>query len=72
MQTAVDPLELNPGIGSPAIGKLLKIPSLRTWRVRKFSLLWFYFECAEHLDMVRLLGERQNIAAIRGAELARS
>ena len=68
---ALDQLELDPGIGSPAIGKLLGIAGLRTWRVGKFPLLWFYFERTDHLDVVRLLGERQNIAAILGAELAR-
>ncbi len=68
---ALDQLEPDPGIGSPAIGKLLGIAGLRTWRVGKFPLLWFYFERTDHLDVVRLLGERQNIAAILGAELAR-
>ena len=69
---ALDQLELAPGIGSPALGRLLGVAGLRTWRVGKFPLLWFYFERADHLDVVRLLGERQNIAAIVVAELARS
>jgi toxin ParE1/3/4 len=69
---ALDQLELDPGIGSPAIGRLVGVAGLRTWRVGKFPLLWFYFERADHLDVVRLLGERQNIAAIVVAELARS
>lgn len=41
----------------------------REWQVAKFPLLWFYFERGDHLDVVRLLGERQDIAAILGAEL---
>ena len=61
---ALDQIELDPGIGSPALGKLLDIPDLRTWRVKKFPLLWFYFERDDHLDVARLLGERQDIAAI--------
>jgi toxin ParE1/3/4 len=61
---ALDQVELEPGIGSPVIGKVLDIPDLRTWRVAKFPLLWFYLERADHLDVVRLLGERQDIAAI--------
>jgi toxin ParE1/3/4 len=32
--------------------------------VAKFPLLWFYFERRDHLDVVRLLGERQDIPAI--------
>lgn len=65
---ALDQIELEPGIGSPVLGKILGIPRLRTWRVKRFPLLWFYFERDDHLDVVRLLGERQDIAAILGDE----
>jgi toxin ParE1/3/4 len=61
---ALDQIEVEPGVGSPVLGKVLHIPGLRTWRVTKFPLLWFYFERGDHLDVVRLLGERQDIAAI--------
>jgi toxin ParE1/3/4 len=64
---ALDQIELDPGIGSPVVGKRLGIPGLRTWQVGKFPLLWFYFERSDHLDVVRLLGERQDIAAILSA-----
>ena len=67
---ALDQVELDPGIGSPTLGKLLGIPGLRTWRVSKFPLLWCYFEFGEYLDVVRLLVERQDIAAILGDEFA--
>lgn len=65
---ALDQIELEPGIGSPVLGSSLGIPGLRTWQVKKFPLLWFYFERDDHLDVVRLLGERQDVAAILGAE----
>ena len=65
---ALDQIELDPGIGSPVLGRRLGIPGLRTWQVAKFPLLWFYFEQDDHLDVVRLLGERQDVAAILGAE----
>jgi len=65
---ALDQVELEPGIGSPTLGKLLGIPGLRIWRVGKIPLLWCYFERDDHLDVVRLLGERQDILAILGAE----
>ena len=65
---ALDQIELQPSAGSPALGKLLGVPGLRTWRVAKFPLLWCYFERGDHLDVVRLLGERQDIAAILGDE----
>lgn len=61
---ALDQLEIEPGFGSPALGKDLDIPDLRSWRVTGFPLLWFYFERDHHLDVVRLLGERQDIATI--------
>ncbi len=64
----LDQVELEPGMGSPRLGKLLGIPGLRTWRVGKFPLLWCYFEREDHLDVVRLLGERQDLIAIRGGE----
>jgi toxin ParE1/3/4 len=66
---ALDQIELDPGIGSPLLGAVLGIPDLRTCRVTKFPLLWFYFERDDHLDVVRLLGERQDIAAILAGSL---
>lgn len=70
--TALDQIELDPGSGSPTLGKLLDTPGLRTWRVAKFPLTWCYFEREGHLDVVRLLGERQEIAAILGDEFAKN
>ena len=67
---ALDQIELDPGIGSPTLGKRLGIPGLRTWRTTKFLLLWCYYERGDHLDVVRLLGERQDIAAVLGDEFA--
>jgi toxin ParE1/3/4 len=61
---ALGQLEVEPGIGSPALAKALGIPDLRSWRVTGFPLLWFYFERDDHLDVVRVLGERQDIATI--------
>ena len=69
---ALDRVELEPGMGSPRLGRLLGIPGLRTWRVGKFPLLWCYCEHGDHLDMVRLLGERQDVIAILGDEFASS
>jgi toxin ParE1/3/4 len=67
---ALDQIELDPGIGSPALGKLVGIPGLRTWRVARFPLLWCYFDRADHIDVIRLLGERQDLASILGHETA--
>lgn len=61
---ALDRLERAPGIGSPRFGMMLDLPDLRVWRLNRFPLLWFYFESGDHLDVVRLLGERQDIATV--------
>lgn len=63
---ALGQIERQPGIGSPRIGQMLEIPGLRAWRVSGFPLIWFYFERADSLDVVRLLDERQDILAIIG------
>lgn len=64
---ALQHLQQNPGTGSLRIGQELGIPGLRSWRVSGFPLIWFYFEREDHLDVVRLLGERQDILAILGS-----
>ena len=69
---ALDQIERQPGMGSPTLGKLLGVPELRTWRVAKFPLLWCCFERADHLDVVRLIGERQDIVAILRDEFGSS
>lgn len=65
---SLDQIELEPGIGSPVLGSRLGIPGLRTWPLRTFPLQWFYFERDDHLDVVRLLGARQDVGSILGAE----
>ncbi len=57
-----------PTIGSPRLGQLCAIPGLRSWRVDGFPLLWLYFEAEDFLDVVRLLGEWQDIAAVLTAQ----
>jgi toxin ParE1/3/4 len=65
---ALKPIERMPAIGSPRLGQLCEIPGLRSWRIDGFPVLWFYFEAEDHLDVVRLLGERQDIVAILTAQ----
>jgi hypothetical protein len=47
-----------PGMGSPRLGQMCEIPRLRSWRVTGFPMHWLYFEAEDHLDVVRLLGDR--------------
>ena len=61
---ALEPIERLPGMGSPRLGQLCEIPGLRSWRITDFPMQWLYFEADNHLDVVRLLGDRQDIIAI--------
>jgi toxin ParE1/3/4 len=61
---ALQPIERMPAMGSSRLGQLCEIPGLRSWSLANFPLQWLYFEAADHLDVVRLLGDRQDIAAI--------
>lgn len=64
---ALEPIERMPGTGSPRQGQLCEIPGLRSWRVSDFPMQWLYFEARDHLVVVRLLGDRQDIVAILSA-----
>lgn len=62
-------LERDPGLGSKRLGDLAGVEGLRSWPLSHFPARWFYFERVDHLDVVRLLGERQDVAAILRAGL---
>lgn len=63
---ALGPIQRMPGVGSPRLGLLCEIAGLRSWRVAGFPMQWLYFEAADHLEVIRLLGDRQDIIAILG------
>ena len=65
---ALKPIQRMPSMGSPRLGQLCEIPGLRSWRVADFPMQWLYFEAEDHLDVVRLLGDRQDIVAILSAD----
>ena len=60
MAKALVDLELNPSIGSPTMGRVLRIDELRTWRLQGFPLTFWYFERADHIEVIRLVGQRQD------------
>ena len=64
LERDVGHLQSHPGIGSPALGTKIGIEGLRAWAVSGFPLVILYFEWDDHLDVVRLLGQRQDIATI--------
>lgn len=60
MEQALRQLEGHPAIGSPGIGQLLGIGGLRSWQVKGFPLAFWYLERDDHIDIVRLVGLRQD------------
>ena len=50
----------NRSIGSPALSKLLGIDELRTRRLQGFALTFWHFERADHIEVLRLVGQRQD------------
>jgi toxin ParE1/3/4 len=60
---ALTPIQRMPAIGSPRRGLRCEIPGLRSWRVTGFPMQWRCFETDDHLDVVRLLGDRQAVLA---------
>lgn len=63
---ALEAIRGRPQVGSPRLGQLCGIPSLRARRVSGFPMQWFYFDRDDHIDVVRLLGDGQDIVAILG------
>lgn len=61
--TALKPLRRMPGLGSPR-AQACGIPGLRVWGVSGWPVAWLYVERDAFLDVLRLLGERQDMAAI--------
>lgn len=57
-------IETMPGAGSPRAGDLTGIPDLRVRRVTGFPVGWFYFVRSDHVDVVRLLADAQNLPVI--------
>jgi toxin ParE1/3/4 len=57
-------VERMPGIGYPLVGEMCDIPGLRSVPVKSFPIHWYYFIAEDHLDVVRLLADAQDLPAI--------
>ncbi len=66
---AVRSVEGMPGIGSPLVGQRIGIPELRRVGVEGFPCGWFYVERSDHLDVVRLLADKQDLDDLLGSEI---
>jgi len=62
--TALDAIGRMPGAGSPRVGEVCGINGLRVRRITNFPCGWFYFASDDHVDVVRLLADAQDIAAV--------
>ncbi|MAT05208.1 MAG: plasmid stabilization system protein [Acidimicrobiaceae bacterium] len=60
----LDAIGRMPGAGSPRLGELCEIPGLRFRRIDGFPCGWFYFVAPDHVDVVKLLAEAQDLPAM--------
>ena len=63
---ALEAIGRMPGAGSPRMGELCGVPGLRFRSVAGFPCGWFYFVAADHVDVVRLLAEAQDLPTLLG------
>lgn len=64
---ALGAIERMPGTGSPRVGELCDIPGLRVRRIAPFPCGWFDFIHVDHIDVVRLLADAQDLTAVLDA-----
>lgn len=57
-------VEQMPGLGSPRAGELSGITGLRVIRIAGFPCGWFYLTRDDHVDVVRLLADAQDLPAL--------
>lgn len=61
---ALHTVERTPGAGTPRVGEVCDVPGLRFRRVIGFPCGWSYFVAEDHVDVVRLLADAQNLPAV--------
>jgi toxin ParE1/3/4 len=54
---------LHPASASPRYARDLDLPGLRVWPAKRFPYLGFYFERDDHIDVVRVLHGKRDLAA---------
>lgn len=67
---ALRSVEAMPGIGSPLVGEHIGVDGLRRIGVAGFPCGWFYIERHEHLDVIRLLADKQDLEDLLGGATA--
>lgn len=64
IEEALQGLESSPAIGSPTPGQELGLDGMRCWRINEFPISLWYFERDTWVDVVRLVGQRQDAESI--------
>ena len=64
LRKALQDLERQPRIGSPTLGHELCLDGMRTWTVDGFAASLWYFERETHVDVARLVAQRQDASGI--------
>ncbi|RZL87457.1 MAG: type II toxin-antitoxin system RelE/ParE family toxin [Variovorax sp.] len=57
------PIARNPGSGSPRYAHELDIAGLRSWPMKRYPYLIFYFEQSGHVEVWRVLHGKRDIPA---------
>ncbi len=60
LSDALDRMSRYPSAGSTRLALELGVPGLRTWRILGFPLAFWCLERADHVEVVRLVGQRQD------------
>lgn len=66
LETAVGHIARHPLSGSPQLAFELDIPTIRTWRVRKFPYLIIYAAADDRLEVWRVLHSHRDVPAEMG------
>lgn len=61
LPTALERLALQPGMGSPRYAHELNVPGLRSWPLRTFPHIVFYFEAPDAIEIWRVLHGHRDI-----------
>ncbi len=64
LEKALDEFRCNPAIGSPTLGQDLGVEGMRIWLISGFPLSFWYFERKTHVDVARLVGQRQDAMGV--------
>lgn len=61
LEQAYKHIGLHAATGSPRYGHELGLPGLRSWPLTRYPYLVFYLDCADHIDVWRVLHTSRDI-----------